>query len=96
MNQPAAPAGSHQGGLPYALGAYAFTRDLETAHRLGEELEAGMVAINHFGVSQPELPFGGIRASGSCRKHFPTRAIRIPGLRERTDQQRKQLLVCDC
>jgi chloramphenicol-sensitive protein RarD len=23
MNQPAAPAGSHQGGLPYALGAYA-------------------------------------------------------------------------
>lgn len=50
--------------LPYGLAAYAFTRDLETAHRLGEELEAGMVAINHFGVSQPELPFGGIRASG--------------------------------
>ena len=50
--------------LPYGLAAYAFTRDLETAHHLGEELEAGMVAINHFGVSQPELPFGGIRASG--------------------------------
>jgi succinate-semialdehyde dehydrogenase/glutarate-semialdehyde dehydrogenase len=50
--------------LPYGLAAYAFTRDLETAHRLGEELEAGMVAVNHFGVSQPELPFGGIRASG--------------------------------
>ena len=50
--------------LPYALGAYAFTRDLHTAHRLGEEIEAGMVGINHFGVSQPELPFGGHKESG--------------------------------
>jgi succinate-semialdehyde dehydrogenase/glutarate-semialdehyde dehydrogenase len=49
---------------PYALGAYAFTRDLGIAHRLGEELDAGMVGINHFGVSQPELPFGGRKASG--------------------------------
>jgi succinate-semialdehyde dehydrogenase / glutarate-semialdehyde dehydrogenase len=51
--------------LPYALGAYAFTRDLATAHRLGQEIEAGMVGINHFGVSQPELPFGGWKDSGS-------------------------------
>ncbi len=50
--------------LPYALGAYAFTHDLATAHRFGDELEAGMVGINHFGVSQPELPFGGRKASG--------------------------------
>jgi succinate-semialdehyde dehydrogenase / glutarate-semialdehyde dehydrogenase len=50
--------------LPYGLAAYALTRDLEVAHQLGEGLDAGMVAINHFGVSQPELPFGGIRASG--------------------------------
>jgi succinate-semialdehyde dehydrogenase/glutarate-semialdehyde dehydrogenase len=50
--------------LPYALGAYAFTRDLQTAHRLGEEIEAGMVGINHFGVSQPEMPFGGWKESG--------------------------------
>ncbi|MFM2058986.1 MAG: Alpha-ketoglutaric semialdehyde dehydrogenase [Pseudomonadota bacterium] len=50
--------------LPYGLGAYAFTRDLATAHRLGEELEAGMVGINHYGVSQPELPFGGWKESG--------------------------------
>lgn len=51
--------------LPYALGAYAFTRDLKTAHRLGEQIEAGMVGINHYGVSQPELPFGGWKASGT-------------------------------
>lgn len=50
--------------LPYALGAYAFTRDLRCAHRLGEEIEAGMVGINHFGVSQPEMPFGGWKESG--------------------------------
>ena len=51
--------------LPYALGAYAFTRDLHVAHRLGEEIEAGMVGINHYGVSQPEMPFGGWKDSGS-------------------------------
>jgi len=48
----------------YGLGAYAFTRDLVSAHRLGEEIEAGMVGINHFGVSQPEMPFGGWKESG--------------------------------
>jgi succinate-semialdehyde dehydrogenase/glutarate-semialdehyde dehydrogenase len=51
--------------LPYALGAYAFTRDLASAHRLGDEIEAGMVGINHYGVSQPELPFGGWKDSGT-------------------------------
>lgn len=50
--------------LPYALGAYAFTRDLAIAHRLGQEIEAGMVGINHYGISQPEMPFGGWRESG--------------------------------
>lgn len=50
--------------LPYGLAAYAFTRDLATAHRLGNSLTAGMVGINHFGVSQPETPFGGLKASG--------------------------------
>ena len=50
--------------LPYALGAYAFTTSLRHAHRLADELEAGMVGINHFGVSQPELPFGGWKDSG--------------------------------
>ncbi|MEO6273245.1 MAG: NAD-dependent succinate-semialdehyde dehydrogenase [Rhodoferax sp.] len=50
--------------LPYGLAAYAFTQNLATAHRLGQELEAGMVGINHFGVSQPETPFGGLKESG--------------------------------
>jgi succinate-semialdehyde dehydrogenase/glutarate-semialdehyde dehydrogenase len=50
--------------LPYGLAAYGFTRDLATAHRLAQDLQAGMVGINHFGVSQPETPFGGIKDSG--------------------------------
>lgn len=50
--------------LSVGLSAYAFTHDLATAHRLSEELEAGMVGINHFGVSQPETPFGGWKESG--------------------------------
>lgn len=50
--------------LPYGLAAYGFTKDLASAHRLAQELQAGMVGINHFGVSQPETPFGGIKDSG--------------------------------
>ena len=50
--------------LPYGLAAYGFTKDLGQAHRLAQELQAGMVGINHFGVSQPETPFGGIKDSG--------------------------------
>lgn len=50
--------------LRYGLAAYAFTGDLRLAHRLGSELQAGMVGINHFGISQPETPFGGIKDSG--------------------------------
>ncbi len=51
-------------GLSYGLAAYAFTRDLKLAHELGARLQAGMVGINHFGVSQPETPFGGVKDSG--------------------------------
>jgi succinate-semialdehyde dehydrogenase/glutarate-semialdehyde dehydrogenase len=50
--------------LRYGLAAYAFTGDLRLAHRLASELQAGMVGINHFGISQPETPFGGIKDSG--------------------------------
>jgi succinate-semialdehyde dehydrogenase / glutarate-semialdehyde dehydrogenase len=51
-------------GLPYGLAAYAFTNDLQLSHRLSAGLIAGMVGINHFGISQPETPFGGVKDSG--------------------------------
>jgi succinate-semialdehyde dehydrogenase/glutarate-semialdehyde dehydrogenase len=50
--------------LPFGLAAYAFTNHLQRANQLAARLQAGMVGINHFGVSQPETPFGGIRDSG--------------------------------
>lgn len=50
--------------LPYGLAAYGFTNDVATAHRLSQSLQAGMIGINHFGVSQPETPFGGVKDSG--------------------------------
>jgi succinate-semialdehyde dehydrogenase / glutarate-semialdehyde dehydrogenase len=51
-------------GLAYGLAAYAFTKDLKMSHRLSRGLRAGMIGINHFGVSQPETPFGGVGDSG--------------------------------
>ncbi|WP_394062812.1 NAD-dependent succinate-semialdehyde dehydrogenase [Alcaligenes sp. WGS1538] len=50
--------------LPFGLSAYAFTQSLQAAHQLANELESGMVNINHFGSSLPETPFGGVKDSG--------------------------------
>lgn len=58
--------------LPYGLAAYAFTRSAKAAARLGEELEAGMVAINHFALATAETPFGGVKESGFGREGGPT------------------------
>jgi len=50
--------------LPYALAAYAYTKDSGRIMRLRAQLEAGMVSVNHHGVGLPETPFGGIKDSG--------------------------------
>ena len=50
--------------LPYGLSAYLFTRGLALAHEVSTRIEAGLVGVNHFGVSQPETPFGGVKESG--------------------------------
>ncbi len=50
--------------LPFALAAYAFTRSGEIATRLGNEVESGMLSINHLGLALPEIPFGGMKDSG--------------------------------
>lgn len=50
--------------LPYGLAAFGFTRSAATAGRFADELEAGMVSINHFGLAAAEAPFGGIKDSG--------------------------------
>ncbi|MTV27505.1 NAD-dependent succinate-semialdehyde dehydrogenase [Nitriliruptoraceae bacterium ZYF776] len=50
--------------LPYGLAAYAFTGSLDTAYAVSEQLESGMVGVNHFAIQGPETPFGGIKDSG--------------------------------
>lgn len=50
--------------LPYGLAAYAWTRASGRVQRLQDEIQAGMVSINHIGISLAELPFGGIGDSG--------------------------------
>lgn len=50
--------------LPFGLAAYAFTASGETQSRLGQEVESGMLTINHVGLALPEVPFGGVKDSG--------------------------------
>ena len=50
--------------LPFGLAAYAFTSSTKNAIRLGNDLESGMVTINHLGLAVAETPFGGVKDSG--------------------------------
>jgi len=52
----------------YGLGAAVFTRDLEKAHRVAAEIEAGMVWVNSSQDSDPRVPFGGVKQSGIGRE----------------------------
>jgi succinate-semialdehyde dehydrogenase/glutarate-semialdehyde dehydrogenase len=50
--------------LKFGLAAYAFTSNAQTATRIGDALESGMVGINSVAISTPETPFGGVKDSG--------------------------------
>lgn len=50
--------------LPFGLAAYAFTNSVLTSTQVINDLEAGMVNINHFGIALAETPFGGVKDSG--------------------------------
>lgn len=50
--------------LDYGLAAYAFTRSLETATNVADELDAGWIGINNFCPALAEVPFGGMKDSG--------------------------------
>ena len=51
--------------LPYGLASYAFTRSTKSVAALAAGVEAGMMTINHIGLALPEVPFGGIKDSGT-------------------------------
>ncbi|MCJ1351519.1 MAG: mitochondrial aldehyde dehydrogenase [Icmadophila ericetorum] len=52
----------------YGLGSAVFTRDLERAHRVARDIEAGMVWVNSSNDSDYRIPFGGVKQSGIGRE----------------------------
>ncbi len=52
----------------FGLGASIWTQDLEKAEKLSEIVESGIVTVNSMVVSDPRVPFGGIKNSGFGRE----------------------------
>jgi len=53
---------------PFGLGSYLYTTDKEQASRVADKIEAGMVFVNVVLADGAELPFGGVKRSGSGRE----------------------------
>ncbi len=53
---------------PFGLGSYVFTTDADQAERVANKIDAGMVYVNLVGADGAELPFGGVKRSGSGRE----------------------------
>ena len=53
---------------PFGLGSYLFTTDSQQAERVANKIDAGMVYVNIVGADGAELPFGGVKRSGSGRE----------------------------
>jgi succinate-semialdehyde dehydrogenase/glutarate-semialdehyde dehydrogenase len=54
--------------IPFGLGSYVYTTDPEQADRVANAIEAGMVFVNVVLADGAELPFGGVKRSGSGRE----------------------------
>lgn len=53
---------------PFGLGSAVFTESEELAGEIAEQLDVGMVGLNALVRTQPNLPFGGVKASGIGRE----------------------------
>ena len=52
----------------YGLGGSVFTQDIERGKRIADQIDTGMVFINHPTWTQADLPFGGTKGSGYGRE----------------------------
>jgi succinate-semialdehyde dehydrogenase / glutarate-semialdehyde dehydrogenase len=52
----------------YGLGGSVFTQDIERGKRVADQIDTGMVFINHPTWTQADLPFGGTKRSGYGRE----------------------------
>jgi succinate-semialdehyde dehydrogenase/glutarate-semialdehyde dehydrogenase len=53
---------------PFGLGGSVFTQDIERGTRVANQIDTGMVFINHPTWTQADLPFGGTKGSGYGRE----------------------------
>lgn len=67
----------------FGLGSFVFTRSMDRAAQLQDALRAGNVSINTFLLTPPEMPFSGIKNSGTGSEmgseglisHFTTKSV---------------------
>ena len=52
----------------FGLGASVWTQDLVKAEKLSRMIESGMVTVNNVLISDPRIPFGGVKHSGFGRE----------------------------
>lgn len=53
---------------PFGLGGSVFTKDIDRGKRVADQIDTGMVFINHPTWTQADLPFGGTKGSGYGRE----------------------------
>lgn len=53
----------------YGLAAGIFTNDLQRAHRMVDQLEAGMCWVNNYNINPVEIPFGPYKQSGMGKEN---------------------------
>jgi acyl-CoA reductase-like NAD-dependent aldehyde dehydrogenase len=52
----------------YGLGASIWTKNLDKAEKLSRLVESGIVTVNNVVISDPRIPFGGVKQSGFGRE----------------------------
>ena len=52
----------------YGIGASIWTQNLQKAEKMSQQIESGIVTVNNVVISDPRIPFGGIKHSGFGRE----------------------------